>query len=133
MEAEQYRPAQKALLWATDRSTISASLRDPIAMVKSLGDTEVSQPIHVSVCRQSTLCLFPDEARSLFVTISKRWLRLPDELVLLGYPIADSSKWTAPRHATFLLQLDVGGEPPFEILLEPSSLTGWCPVCTPSM
>jgi hypothetical protein len=25
------------------------------------GDTEVSQPIHVSVCRQSTLCLFPDE------------------------------------------------------------------------
>jgi len=39
------------------------------------GDTEVGQPIHVGVCRQSTLCLFPDEARSLFFTISKRWLR----------------------------------------------------------
>jgi hypothetical protein len=54
MEAEQYRPAPKAL----GNSMVSASLRDPIAMVKSLGDTEVS---HLSVCRQSSLCLFPEK------------------------------------------------------------------------
>jgi hypothetical protein len=41
---------------------------------------------------------------------------LPNELVLVRHPIADSSKWTAPRHAKFLLQLDVRGEPPFEVL-----------------
>jgi hypothetical protein len=79
------------------------------------GDTEVSQPILVSVCHQSTLCLFPDEKDSQLILhdLKKMAEVLPDELVLLGYPIADSSKWTAPRHAKFLLQLDVRGEPPF--------------------
>src|ERR1700730_3441334 len=67
------------------------------------GDTEVSQPILVSVCRQSTLCLFPDEKGSQLILHDLKEMAeiLPDQLVLLRHPIADSSKWTAPRHARF--------------------------------
>ena len=44
---------------------------------------------------------------------------LSDELVLLSHPISNRSKWTAPRHAKLLLQLDVRGEPPFQIFPRP--------------
>jgi hypothetical protein len=67
----------------------------------SSGDTEVSQPILVSVCRQSALCLFPDEKGSQLILHDLEDMAevLPDEFVLVCHSIADSSKWTAPRHA----------------------------------
>jgi hypothetical protein len=67
----------------------------------SSGDTEVSQPILVSVCRQSALCLFPDEKSSQLILHDLEDMAevLPDEFVLVRHSIADSSKWTAPRHA----------------------------------
>jgi hypothetical protein len=67
----------------------------------SSGDTEVSQPILVSVCRQSALCLFPDEkgAQLILHDLEDMAEVLPDEFVLVRHSIADSSKWTAPRHA----------------------------------
>jgi hypothetical protein len=67
----------------------------------SSGDTEVSQPILVSVCRQPALCLFPDEkgAQLILHDLEDMAEVLPDEFVLVRHSIADSSKWTAPRHA----------------------------------
>jgi hypothetical protein len=67
----------------------------------SSGDTEVSEPILVSVCRQSALCLFPDEKGSQLILHDLEDMAevLPDEFVLVRHSIAASSKWTAPRHA----------------------------------
>jgi hypothetical protein len=80
----------------------------PISTLDS-GDTEVSQPILVRVRRQSAQCLSPDEKGSQLILddFKEMAVVLPDELVLGRHPIADSPKWTAPRHAKFLLQLDV--------------------------
>jgi hypothetical protein len=81
-------------------------------------DTEISQAILVGVCDQSSLCLFPDEKGSelIFHNLEKMAEILSNELVLLGYPIADGSKWTPPRHAKTLLQLDLRSKPAFESL-----------------
>jgi hypothetical protein len=97
-----------------DRLHISFHLAHQHRALNS-GDTEVSQPILVGVRRQPTLCLFPDEKDLQLILHDLKEMAevLPDELVLVRHPIADSSKWTAPRHAKFLLQLDVRGEPPF--------------------
>src|SRR5215475_3520003 len=82
------------------------------------GDAEVGQSILVGVGGESSLRLFPDEEGPQLVLYDLEQVAqvLPDELVRLRHPVGDGAERAAAQHTKPLLQLDVRGEPAFQVL-----------------